>query len=280
MIAVALFGAGGNMGTRLTRALRDDPGYEVRHVEPGERGRARLAEAGIEPVEPAEAVRGAQVAVLAVPDTAVAAVAAGVVGLLEPGTTVMCLDPAGPYAGCIPERDDVGLFVTHPTHPPLFDLLDEEDAAARRDYWGGGIARQSIVNALVRGGEEHYERGEALARAIFRPVLRSHRVSLEQLALLEPALAETVAITCIAVMREAFDAVVERGVPEPAASDFLLGHLLLGTALIFDRLDWKLSAGAEAAVEAAKRDVFRHDWKQVLEPEAVRRSVAMITQGA
>jgi hypothetical protein len=50
----------------------------------------------------------------------------------------------------------VSYFVTHPTHPPVFN--DETDPEARRDYFGAGKAKQSIVNALVQGPEEHLRR--------------------------------------------------------------------------------------------------------------------------
>ena len=60
---------------------------------------------------------------------------------------------------------------------------------------------------------------------IWAPVMRSHRVTVEQMALLEPGLSETVCATLLDVMREAMDEVVARGVPGEAARDFLLGHM-------------------------------------------------------
>ena len=41
MTSIAMFGAGGKMGARLTRNLMGSP-FEVRHVEVSEAGRARL----------------------------------------------------------------------------------------------------------------------------------------------------------------------------------------------------------------------------------------------
>ena len=40
----------------------------------------------------------------------------------------------------------------------------------------------------MQGPEEDYARGEAIARAMYAPVMRSHRVTVEQMAILEPAL--------------------------------------------------------------------------------------------
>ena len=43
---IAVFGAGGNMGTRVTNALKDEPGYRMLNVEKSEQGRTRLRERG------------------------------------------------------------------------------------------------------------------------------------------------------------------------------------------------------------------------------------------
>ena len=68
----------------------------------------------------------------------------------------------------------------------------------------------------MQGPEADYATGEAIAKIIWAPVMRSHRVTVEQMALLEPGLSETVCATLLAVMREAMDEVVRRGV-DPAA---------------------------------------------------------------
>lgn len=276
---VTLVGAAGKMGGRVRGSLRDDRDCELVLVEASSQGRERLEREGWTVTDPDAAYRGADIAVLAVPDRIVGEVAHDVVPRLDPGSVLMCLDPAGAHAGRLPVRNDISCVVTHPTHPPLFDLLEESDAAARTDYWGGGLARQSIVSALAWGTESDFDRAQELSRRIFRPILRAHRVTLEQLALLEPAMAETVAITCVAVMKEALNEVVRRGVPEQAASDFMLGHIQLGVALLFERLDWRLSEGAARAVDEAMASVFRDDWKRVFEPGEVRASVERITGG-
>ncbi|HUP31752.1 MAG TPA: phosphogluconate dehydrogenase C-terminal domain-containing protein [Gaiellaceae bacterium] len=82
---------------------------------------------------------------------------------------------------------------------PLF--LEETDPAALRDYFGSGLARQSVVNALVQGDEDDYALGERLSQVMWGPILRSHRITLEQMAVLEPALSETTVGTCIALMK-------------------------------------------------------------------------------
>lgn len=275
MMNIALFGAAGSMGTRVTNALKYDPDYQLLYVEVGDVGLARLREKGIVPTSQEEAVREADIAIFAVPDTFVGSLAKEIVPSLKSGAMVICLDPAAPYGGELPEREDISYFVTHPAHPPIFN--DETDLEARRDFFGSGKAKQSIVNALMQGPEEDYAKGEEIARKLWGPVLRSHRVTVEQMAILEPVLSETVTATCLDIIREAVDEAVKRGVPAQAARDFVLGHINVELAILFDELDWKLSAGAQKAVEEAKRTLFQPDWRKVFEPENIKESVAKIT---
>ena len=279
MTDIALMGAGGNMGIRITKSIKDDPDYRMWYVEPADRGRERLRQAGVKACGEDDALAAAEVIILAVPDAIIGQVATGLIRKLRTGALVIALDPAGNHACRIPVREDLAYFVTHPTHPPLYDLLAEEDAAARRDYWGGGLARQALVCALLQGPEEAYETGERIARQVFRPVSRIHRITVEQMALLEPAMSETVANTCLALTREALDEVIRRGVPRAAAWDFMLGHLQIGLALFYGALDWKLSAGAQQALEEAREVIVNPGWKRVFEPDEVTRSVRRITGG-
>jgi len=277
MTTVAIIGAAGKMGTRISSRLDEDPAIQLLFVEGTEAGLERLRERGHEPTALEEAARMADVVVAAVPDTLIGQVAHQAVPRMRAGAMFLCLDPAAPFAGELPDRADVTYFVTHPSHPPVFN--DETTEAARKDYWGGGFAKQSIVSALVQGPEDHYQVGEQLSAKMFGPVLRTHRVTLEQMALLEPALSETVALTCITVMREAMDEAIRRGVPAAAARDFLLGHINVELAIVFEELDWKVSAGAEKAVSEARKVLLQPDWLSVFEPEKVRQSVARIVAG-
>src|SRR3546814_18102170 len=68
MVAIALFGAGGKMGARLSRNLKSRE-YDVRHVELGEAGRARLKdELGIASPAKEAALDHAEVLILGVAD--------------------------------------------------------------------------------------------------------------------------------------------------------------------------------------------------------------------
>jgi D-apionate oxidoisomerase len=74
----------------------------------------------------------------------------------------------------------------------------------------------------MQGPEADCAKGEQICREMFAPVMTSHRVTVEQMAILEPALSETVVATCMVIIREAIDEAVRRGVPQQAAMDFIL----------------------------------------------------------
>lgn len=277
---VALFGAGGKMGCRLTDMLADNDRYEMRYVEPAPEGRERLAERGLSAQPAAEAVDGATVVVLAVPDEVIGDVTEEVVPQLDSGTIVVLLDPAAAYAGVLHEREDVTYFLTHPCHPSFFTAetnLDDDDT----DWFGGqGRDPQDIVCALHQGPDEHFAAGEALARDMYAPVRDSHRLTTEQMALLEPALAETLAGGCLDLIREGLERVVEMGVPEPAAREFLFGHVRIDIGIIFGYADFPFSDGAQRAIEEAKADIVREDWEErVFDTANVKESTRRIADG-
>ena len=275
MIKLALFGAGGKMGMRLGRNLMGAP-YEVAPVEVSPAGQQRLNdELGWSAVTAEKALDGAGIVVLAVPDTAIGKVSHAIASQLKPGTMVIVLDAAAPYAGHLPKRDDLTYFITHPCHPPIFN--DETDMTAKLDRFGGVAAKQAIVCALMQGPEDDYPKGEAVARTIWAPVMRSHRLSLEQVALLEPGLAETVCASLLDVMREAMDEVVRRGVPQEAARDFLLGHMNILGAVIFKEQPGVFSDACNKAIEFGKPVLMRDDWKRVFEPGEIAASIQRIT---
>lgn len=275
MAKLALFGAGGKMGQRLARNLAKSD-FETAHVEVSEAGRAQLLKnQGITCVDAATALKGADVVVLAVPDTVIGKVAHSIIDQVPSGAMIVCLDAAAPFAGHLPKRDDVTYFVTHPCHPPIFN--DESTPEGRNDHFGGIAARQGIVNALMQGPEEHYALGEKVGKVIYAPVVRSHRVTVEGMALLEPGLSETVCASLLVVMREAMDEVVARGVPKEAARDFLLGHMNILGAVIFEEVQGVFSDACNKAIEFGKPVLMRDDWKRLFEPAEIAASIQRIT---
>jgi hypothetical protein len=270
---ITLLGAGGKMGGRITANLHHLPQYEVDYVEASEERRKQMAEAGVKTTGMEEALGRAEAVILGVPDRLIGKITHEIVPKLKPGTIVIGLDPAAAYAGVMPERDDITYFIAHPCHPPLFS--DTEPASAKSDWFGGqGALKQSVVCALHQGPEAHYAVGEKLAAAMYAPILRTHRVTVEQMAILEPAVVESTMATCIAAMREAMDRAVELGVPEQAARDFCLGHIRTLTAVAFGFAGFPISDGAIKAIEQNRPRIFRDNWKQeVISLPAIRQSV-------
>lgn len=276
MTKVALLGAGGKMGVRLaTNLARTD--FDVAHVEVSPAGQARLkAETGLDCVPQEAALAGAEVVILAVPDTVIGTVAGAVVPQLAPGTMVVVLDAAAPFAGHLPERADITYFVTHPCHPPIWN--DEDTPEGRADHFGGVAAKQGVVNALMQGPREHYALGDSIARAIYAPVARSHEVTVKQMAMLEPGLSETVCASLLAVMREALDECVARsGVSHDCARDFLLGHMNILGAVLFNEREGAFSDACNKAIEFGKPMLMRDDWKRVFDWDEVEASIHRIT---
>jgi D-apionate oxidoisomerase len=280
MTKIALLGAGGKMGVRLATNLMGSR-FEVDHVEVSEEGRQRLKSAvGVDCVDQDQALAGADVVVMAVPDRLIGKITHSIVDKVRPGTAFIVLDAAAPHAGEMPDRPDVTYFVTHPCHPSIFN--DETDPEAKKDFFGGVKAKQHIVCALMQGPEEHYALCEEIARTIYKPVIEAHRCTVEQIAILEPALSETVAITMCIALREATEEAIRRGVPRQAAVEFMLGHVNIGLSIAFEIFpEGKFSDGALHAIEQAKPQIFREGWlERVFDPKAVLQSVKDICNAA
>jgi len=276
MTKIALLGAGGKMGVRLATNLRGSR-FEVAHVEVSPEGRERLKqETGFDCVDQSVALGGADVVVLAVPDRLIGKILHTIINDIPSGAVIIMLDAAAPHAGELPVRGDVTYFITHPCHPPIFN--DETEMAAKNDFFGGVAAKQNIVCALMQGPEEHYALGEEVARTIYKPVMRAHRCSVEAIAILEPALSETIGATLALALREATDEAVRCGVPAEAARDFMLGHLNIELSIAFGAFpEGKFSDGALYAIEAARPQIFKEGWLDaIFAPEAVLASVREI----
>ncbi len=100
-------------------------------------------------------------------------------------------------------------------------------------------------------------------------------MTVEQLAILEPALSETVGATLSLALKKATDEAVRRGVPRQAAEDFMLGHLNIELAIAFGAFpEGKFSDGALHAIAMAEPVIFKDGWlDRVFAPEAVLQSV-------
>lgn len=278
MTKIAILGAGGKMGCRLTDNLLKSPHkHELLLVEVSDVGRSRISERGLETTDECEALARAEVLILALPDRILGRVAHASIPQVNAGTIVITLDPAAAHAGELPQRDDISYFVTHPCHPNIFD--HHETSAARDDFFGGVHARQAIVCALMQGPDEHYAIAESLACEFYGPVTRSHRITMEQMAILEPTMAETCGIALIKALREVMEEAVRRGVPREAAADFMYGHIKVELGIAFGLAPFPFSDGAKLISEYGQQRIFQPDWLNVFEPDDVHKQTKMIVAG-
>lgn len=274
-LKVSLIGAGGKMGCRLTRNLKDSA-YVMSYVEISEKGIENLKNMGVSTTHANQAVADADIVILAVPDVALGKVSEEIIPRMKPASMVVFLDPAVAMAGKLYQRSDVSYFISHPAHPSVFNW--EPTPEAQKDFFGGTLAKQPIVCALQQGPEKDYLKGEELAKTMYAPVSQSFRITTEQMALLEPALVETLSATCLAIVKEGMDEVIKRGVPADAAREFLLGHLNIQLAVIFQEIPGAVfSDAAIKALERGRRILFKEDWKKIFEPDNVMEQVNDIT---
>ena len=275
MSKIALIGAGGKMGCRLTDNFLKCPDYILDYLEISERGVQNLKERNVVLSNQEEAVPQADVVILAVPDVAIGAISNEIIPQMKPGALVMTLDPAAPLDGIIAHRDDLGYVIAHPCHPSVFNWEPEEKAF--RDFYGGISAKQSIVVALMHGSEEHYQLGEKVAQEMYAPINKTHRITLEQMAILEPAMVETLAQTCMEVVKEGYDKIVELAVPEAAARDFVLGHLRIQIAVLFKEVNGTFSDAAYKISKRAKPLLFKENWQKIFDMDDIKQQVRDIT---
>lgn len=276
MTKISLIGAGGKMGCRLTDNFLNWPQYTLDYLEVSPQGIENLKQRGVSVSMQKEAVPVSDVVILAVPDVAIGAISQEVIPLMKPGALVMTLDPAAPLDGVIHHRDDLGYVIAHPCHPSIFNWEPTEKAF--RDFYGGISAKQSIVVALMHGTESHYAMGEKVAQDMYGPIKDTHRITLEQMAMLEPAMVETLAQTCMEVVREGYDRIVQLGVPEAAARDFVLGHLRIQIAVLFKEVNGTFSDAAYKISKRAKPILFRENWSKIFEMDDIREQVKDITK--
>jgi len=277
MKTIALVGAGGKMGCRITDNIKDGPN-KVHYLEVNPAGIQRLEERGVSVSKPEEAFSVADIVILGVPDVALETVSQQVVAQMRPGAMLVLLDPAAPLDGKVAHRDDLAYFITHPCHPGIFNW--EPTEAAFRDFYGGVSAKQSAVCALMSGDEKYYEAGAELTRAIYAPVDKVYRVTLEQMSMLEPAMVETLSQTCMEVIKEGYDRIIAKGVPKDAAREFVLGHLRIQIAVLFGEVNGVFSDAAYKISARAKPILFKEGWQKIFEMDDIRQQVRDITNKA
>lgn len=277
---VAILGAGGKMGSRITANIKDLDGLSVSYIEISEAGRRHLREdLGVAATDSYELLKEADTVIFAVPDILIERVSRQAVPMMKAGATVIGLDPAAHYGKVMLMRDDLKYFVVHPCHPSLFPFEDKLGIEAQRDWFGGiGAAKMDLVCAMEQGSDEDYEENETFARQMFRPVNRCFRITIDQMIMLEPALVESITTPLVMGIRQAVDACVDQGVPREVVMAFVMGHLKVQFGVIFEYAGFPFSDGANLAARNAMSLIFREGWlENIMNRKKVDESVYQIT---
>lgn len=259
-ISVAVVGAAGKMGTRVSNNLNltDSTIY---YVEASEAGQARLAELGREVTDLDTAAEAADVVILAVPDVVLGKISEMVVPRMKDGAVLLTLDPAAAYAGLIAEREGIHLACAHPAHPSVF--LERTTKEEWGDTFGGIAAPQEVVAAFEGEEGEVRDRTEAVIRAIYAPVIDVHWVTIKQLAQLEPTLVETTGCMIGQFLKDSMDhAIHEVGIPEPAVKALFYGHIYIALTNAL-RGSNPFSEACLRAMDYGRENIINDDWKKI-----------------
>ncbi|GIN11624.1 oxidoreductase [Shouchella clausii] len=267
---VAVIGAGGKMGTRITNNLVKCNEYELKLCETSPRKIEEIEAKGLQISEMNETVKSSDVVILAVPDTAIGNVSKQIVPNMKAGAVLLTLDPAAAYAGLLHTREDITSIVAHPCHPSVFGkYLTEEEHA---DFFGGIAAEQDVVIAKYSGDEDKFNVGQEVVRNMYAPVGEIHRITVKDMAILEPTLAEVITCMIGTVFKESLEETVKKGVPEKAAKAMLYGHIQIALSVALKGTN-PFSDAAMIAIDYGKEAIIKSDWKRVFNDEELDKVV-------
>lgn len=270
-LTVAVIGAGGKMGMRVSNNLQKSD-YNALYSEASPAGQERTREAGREITATPEAVADADVVILAVPDVVLGAVSEDVIPQMKSGAIILTLDPAAAYAGLLAKRDDIHYAVAHPCHPSVF--LERTTPEEWADTFGGIAAPQEVVAALEDADDDVRAVAEKVISTIYAPVIAVHWVTVKQLAVLEPTLVETIACMIGEFLKEALDETVNGvGVPYEAARAMLYGHtwIALTNGL---RGSNPFSEACHIAMGYGRESLIKDDWKKIFDDSELDSVIA------
>lgn len=261
-VTVAVIGAGGKMGQRVSNNLAKSA-YSVLYSEASPNGVAHIESLGRTVTPTDDAVTVADVVILAVPDVVLGKVSESVVPAMKSGAIILTLDPAAAYAGLLLARDDIHYAVAHPCHPSVF--LERTTKEEWADTFGGVAAPQEVIAALEGVDESSPVRALAtdVISTIYAPVIAVHYVTVKQLAVLEPTLVETIACMIGEFLKDALTETVEGvGVPYEAARAMLYGHtwIALTNGL---RGSNPFSDACHIAMDYGRNALIKDDWKKI-----------------
>lgn len=262
-LKITLVGAGGKMGTRISNNLVNAP-FQLNCVESSERNLKNLQERNLQVVSLEQAVPESDYVILAVPDIYIKDVSAQVSPLLKPGAVIITLDPAAAYANQLVINDNNTSIVAHPCHPSVF--LERTTKEEYEDSFGGVASPQDVVVAVHSGDDEKLEEALEIIKLMYAPVTQCHVITVEQMAILEPTLVETITCMIGTIFKESLDETIKLGVPEEAAKAMLYGHINIALAVALRGTN-PFSDACLIAIELGKEAIIKPDWKKVFEKE-------------
>ena len=271
---VTLVGAGGKMGLRISYNLVKGD-FQLYCVENAERNLPTLQQRNVNIVSLQESVPVSDYVILAVPDIYIKFVSEEVSKLVKDGAVVIILDPAAAYADQFIVKEGTTAIVAHPCHPSIF--LERDHKEQYEDSFGGVSSPQDVVVAMHAGDSTKMAEAIELIRLMYSPVEQVHEVTVDQMALLEPTLVETVTCMIGTILKESLDEIVAKGVPEPAAKSMLLGHINIALAVTLKGAN-PFSDACKIAIDLGKRAIIKDDWKKVFEKDYLDYSIQKMLQ--
>ncbi|WP_297564482.1 phosphogluconate dehydrogenase C-terminal domain-containing protein [uncultured Arcanobacterium sp.] len=262
---IAVIGAGGKMGMRVSPNLASHPEYNVKFCEAGEAGIKRSEEAG-RPITPTpEAVKDADIVVYAVPDRALNKITTEIVPLQKPDSVVLTLDPAAAYANQLFIRDDLTYIVCHPAHPSVF--LERKTDEEYADTFGGVAAAQHVLAAMDTESEKWQPIGEEVIANMFAPVVAVHWESVHDLAVLEPTLNETIGCMIGQFLKDVLDYTVEvTDMKYESVEAMFFGHIFIALTNAL-RGSNPFSDACLLAMDYGRERIINPNWKEVFKDE-------------
>lgn len=268
---IALIGAGGKMGMRISANLQKGE-ENVYYCENSPEAQQKMRDLGRDISSAETVVEHCDLVILAVPDVVLGRVSKSLVPRMKSGATVLTLDPAAAYANLLYQRADIHYAVAHPCHPSIFLEKRTDDEWA--DAFGGSAAVQSVAAAFEAGSDEQCEALAEVIRAMYAPVDRVHWMTVTQLAYLEPTLVETVTCMIGTFMKEALEETVKRtGVDREAAEAMLYGHIQIALAVAF-RSTNPFSDACMVAIDYGRENILRPDWKKIFDQSELDKVIA------
>lgn len=264
-LKIAVIGAGGKMGMRVSPNLAAIPEYDVKFCEASEAASKRSEEAG-RPITPTEeAIKDADVVVYAVPDRALNVVTTENVPLQKEGSVVLTLDPAAAYANLLYMRDDVTYVVCHPAHPSVF--LERVTKEEYDDTFGGIAAPQHVLAAMHTESDKWQPIAEEVITNMFAPVIKVHWESVHDLAVLEPTLNETIGCMIGQFLKDVMDYTVEvTDMKQESVEAMFFGHVYIALTNAL-RGSNPFSDACLLAMDYGREAIIKDDWKRVFNDE-------------